>query len=136
MKTTKSNLSKFLFLIFIVLLKLNTFAQSQQEMNLKAGEQYKKADKELNNVYQKILKEYASQPVFIKKAVTAQRLWLQLRDAELAAKFPIPGSYGSVEPMCRFRYLEGLTKDRVKFLKVWLDGIEEGDTCNGSVKNK
>ena len=31
-------------------------------------------------------------------------------------------------------YLDELTKSRIKTLKVWLDGIEEGDVCSGSVK--
>lgn len=87
-------------------------------------------------VYQRILKEYSSQATFIKNFKTAQRLWVQLRDAELAARFPESGSYGTVEPMCRAGYLENLTRERIKFLKVWLDGIPEGDACNGSVKFK
>ncbi|QKJ32139.1 DUF1311 domain-containing protein [Mucilaginibacter mali] len=136
MKAIKNNLSKFLFLILISLPLLKLHAQSQQAMNLQAGERYKKADKELNMIYQKILKDYSSKPTFIKKFVIAQRLWVQLRDAELAAKYPEPGFYGSVELMCKAAYLESLTKDRIKFLKVWIDGLEEGDTCIGSVKTK
>ena len=36
--------------------------------------------------------------------------------------------------MCEASYLDELTKSRIKTLKVWLDGIEEGDVCSGSVK--
>lgn len=110
-------------------------AQSQTSMNMRAGSGYEKTDKELNTVYQKILKEYAAQPLFIKKLKVAQRLWVQLRDAELAAKYP-DRSYGSAQPMCESIYLESLTRERIKFLRVWLTGIEEGDVCSGSVKNK
>jgi hypothetical protein len=31
--------------------------------------------------------------------------------------------------------LTELTEQREKELKVWADGIPEGDVCNGSVKN-
>ncbi len=109
-------------------------AQTQGALTANAGATYQKADKELNRVYQKILKEYASQPLFIKKFKAAQRLWVQLRDAELAARYPQSGSYGSAGPMCENIYLEDLTKQRTKFLRQWLDGIPEGDVCNGSVK--
>jgi uncharacterized protein YecT (DUF1311 family) len=135
MKLLKIN--PFVFLIaFFAILHLTSYGQSQAELNLKANEEYKKVDKEMNSVYQQILKEYASQPVFITKFKTAQRLWVQLRDAELAVKFPGPDYYGSVEPMCQAIYLNSLTTERIKFLKTWLNGIAEGDVCNGSVKAK
>jgi hypothetical protein len=38
--------------------------------------------------------------------------------------------------MCVARFLEQLTNERIKYLKVWLDGIAEGDYCTGSVKMK
>jgi uncharacterized protein YecT (DUF1311 family) len=133
MKTKKSVL---LAVILFALTPFITFGQSQTAMNLDAAKQYKKADKELNAVYQKILKEYAAQPLFIKKFKAAQRLWVQLRNAELEAKFPEPADYGSVEPMCKAIYLASLTKERTSFLRVWLNGIEEGEACSGSVKVK
>jgi hypothetical protein len=54
MKTKKSVL---LAVILFALTPFITFGQSQTAMNLDAAKQYKKADKELNAVYQKILKE-------------------------------------------------------------------------------
>jgi hypothetical protein len=42
------------------------FGQSQGEMNEDAAKNYQKADKELNDVYQKILKEYKKDTAFIK----------------------------------------------------------------------
>jgi uncharacterized protein YecT (DUF1311 family) len=112
------------------------YAQSQGQMNEDAYAGYEKADKQLNTVYQTILRQYAKKPAFIKSLKAAQRLWIQLRDADVAAKFPQMGTYGSVEPMCRAGYLETYTLGRIKFLKVWVDGIEEGDVCSGSVKTK
>lgn len=131
----KTIISLAITMLFTVV-RLNTYAQSQSKMNAQAYAEYQKADKELNQVYQKILKEYAAQPVFIKNLKAAQRLWVQLRDAELATKYPQSEIYGSIEPMCRAIYLSDLTTDRIKFLKVWLDGIPEADACAGSVKTK
>jgi len=124
------------FVVMTMLFIAPTFAQSQTAMNMKAYSDYKKADEELNGVYQKILKSYSRETTFIKKFRNAQRLWIQLRDAELAAKYPNGGTYGSVAPMCESIYLETLTRDRIKFLSVWVTGIEEGEVCLGSVRMK
>jgi len=124
------------FVVMTMLFIAPTFAQSQTAMNMKAYSDYKKADEELNGVYQKILKSYSRETIFIKKFRNAQRLWIQLRDAELAAKYPDSGTYGSVAPMCESIYLETLTRDRIKFLSVWVTGIEEGEVCLGSVRMK
>jgi hypothetical protein len=53
-------------------------------------------------------------------------------------KYPdrAPGYYGSIQPVCFYNYLEELTKKRDQDLRIWLTGIEEGDTCSGSVKMK
>jgi uncharacterized protein YecT (DUF1311 family) len=115
-----------------------SFAQTQLEMNTEAGNSFLKADKELNSTYNKILKEYKSDTVFIKNLKTAQNIWIKFRDAEMEMKYPLrePGYYGSIQPVCRYTYLEELTKKRTKELKIWLTGIEEGDCCSGSVKMK
>lgn len=38
--------------------------------------------------------------------------------------------------MCVSMYLEKLTRERIKTLKEWINGVEEGDVCIGSVKMK
>jgi uncharacterized protein YecT (DUF1311 family) len=136
MKFNKNTFAGILTIMMVVFASYGTMAQSQTAMNVNAGRNYDKADKELNAVYRKILKEYTAQPLFIKKLKVAQRLWVQLRDAELAAKYPESGSYGSAAPMCESIYLETLTRERTKFLRLWLTGIPEGDVCAGSVKSK
>jgi uncharacterized protein YecT (DUF1311 family) len=112
------------------------YGQTQGQMNNSAEENFKKADLELNNIYQQILKEYKSDTVFVTNLQLSQRLWIQFRDAELKVKFPKTKLYGSVQPMCNSNYLEALTRERIKTLNVWLEGIEEGDVCSGSVKRK
>jgi uncharacterized protein YecT (DUF1311 family) len=136
MQQSKNKVTGLLIVLIMAFFQLSVNAQSQTALNMKEYSSYQKADKELNVVYQKILKSYAAEPVFIKNLKIAQRLWVQLRDAELAAKYPENGSYGSAGPMCESIYLENLTRDRIKFLNVWLTGIEEGDICSGSVKTK
>ena len=128
---------KKLFIIGILLSQFS-FGQSQSDLNENARQKYLAADKELNAVYQKILQDYKGDAAFIKNLKQSQKIWIQFRDAEMKMKYPDrePGYYGSVQPMCWSIYLAGLTEERVKTLKVWLNGIEEGDVCAGSVKTK
>jgi uncharacterized protein YecT (DUF1311 family) len=128
-------------IIFVTILFLSTnfsFAQTQLEMNVQEHKKYLKSDKELNSIYQKILKAYKSDTAFIKNLKASQKIWVQFRDAEMKMKYPDrePGQYGSVQPMCWSMYLTQLTEERITTLKQWLDGIEEGDVCAGSTKIK
>ena len=127
----------FLTIAFSVSLTFS-FGQSDADMIREAAKIYQKSDKELNQTYQKILKEYNEDIVFIRNLKNAQRIWVQLRDAELKSKYPNtdPNYYGGMHPMCEYYYLTELTNERIKRLKVWLIGIEEGDICIGSVKIK
>jgi len=122
---------------FIVLgFSIHSFSQTQAEMNQEAYVAFKKADKVLNNIYKKIISDYQHDTIFIKSLKKTQRKWIEFRDSELEMKFPeYPAPYyGSVQPMCRDYYLEELTIQRVNTLKIWLEGIKEGDMCSGSVK--
>jgi uncharacterized protein YecT (DUF1311 family) len=109
--------------------------QTEQTMNEQAARKMNKAEEELNLIYQKVVKEYAQDTAFIVKLRISQRIWIQFREAELNMKYPgNPMDYGTIWPMCFASYKEQLTRDRIKTLKQWLDGEEEGDVCNGSVK--
>ncbi len=55
----------FLFLILFCSTLIFCSGQSQGEMNDAAVKNYQKADKELNSVYQQILKRYSEDKVFI-----------------------------------------------------------------------
>jgi hypothetical protein len=105
-------------------------------MNLEEQNNYKRSENEINTVYQKILKEYSSDNDFIKNLKTSQRLWIQFRDAELKARYPESGQYGSTFSMCGYIFLTKMTDERIAQLRVWMDGILEGDVCMGSVKMK
>ena len=125
-------MKKLLILAIIFLTSLNTvFAQND-------GNQYAKSEKEINAVYQKILREYRADKEFIKNLKTSQRLRIQFRDAEIKARYPneTPGYYGSLYPMCVSTLKTQLTNERIKTLKLWLTGIQEGDVCSGSIRIK
>jgi uncharacterized protein YecT (DUF1311 family) len=113
-------------------------AQTQMEMNQDAAGEFKAADKELNAIYQQILEDYADDDVFLANLKEAQRCWIDFRDAQLKMKYPDrePGYYGSIQPVCEMTYLTELTQDRIKTLNVWIEGVEEGNLCGGTVKVK
>ena len=69
-----------------MVLSVLSFAQTQTEMNIESYNQYLKVDKELNVVYNQILKKYSSDKVFLKKLKISQNLWVKFRDAEAEAK--------------------------------------------------
>jgi uncharacterized protein YecT (DUF1311 family) len=131
-------MKKVFFIVSIFWIVTNSYGQTQPELNESQFKLYEKAEKELNAIYQKILKEYKADTAFIKNLKTAQKLWIQFRDAEMKMKYPErePGYYGSIQPLCWSIYLTELTQSRSKTLKIWLDGIEEGDACGGTVKRK
>jgi uncharacterized protein YecT (DUF1311 family) len=130
--------ARTIYLVLILLISNVTYAQTQLEDNNKENKAYLKANKELTTVYNKVLKEYKADVEFIKEFKNAQRIWLQLRDAEVKAKYPStkPRFYGSIHPMCVSIYLKELTEERTKKLQVWLDGREGGDGCSDSIKIK
>jgi len=116
---------------------ISLFGQTQDEMNIQAKSDYEKMDKELNQVYQKLLQDYKRDTIFIKSMKDAQRQWIKFRDAQVKMKYPPYKDGGeSVLPMCRNYYLKELTTNRIKELKQWIDGVEEGDVCSGSIKIK
>ncbi|WP_266169484.1 lysozyme inhibitor LprI family protein [Dyella subtropica] len=116
-------------------------AGSQAELNACSAGDFAKADQELNKVWEAILAKYADQPLFLQKLKASQQLWIKFRDAEVEATYPVGKSespavqYGSVYPMCVGQAKARLTQQRTEQLKAWLDGVQEGDVCAGSVKN-
>ena len=115
-------------------------ARTQSELNRCADNDFARADRELNMTYQRILKKYAKDALFLQRLREAQRAWVAFRDAEMQMKYPstnaqeVTARFGSVYPMCLASYKAELTEQRTKRLSVWLSGIEEGDVCSGSVK--
>lgn len=126
-----------LALAVFILVPALSLAQTQAEMDEQAYRSYQKTDSVLNAVYQGILVEYKSQPDFLKACREAELAWIKFRDAQVKMMYPgDPSNWGSILPMCEDYYLQELTLQRIKTLKLWLDGEEEGDACGGSVRIK
>jgi uncharacterized protein YecT (DUF1311 family) len=136
------NFLKYKFAVAILLSFFSVqiaFSQTQLEINQSSCEQYEQADGELNRVYQQVLKDYKSDAVFIQKFKQAQRTWITFRDAYIDSLYPAVNprtEYGSIYPTCRCLALLEITQKRTEELNRWIEGIEEGDACSGSIKIK
>ena len=113
-------------------------AQTQGDLNAQTEAEWRAADKQLDSICRQIIAENADDEVFLASLKEAQRCWVAFRDAQLKMKYPDreAGYYGSVLPSCEMMYLTELTQDRIKALRVWIDGVEEGNICAGTVKIK
>lgn len=112
-------------------------SSTQADLNQRAADRLNAADDELNRVFQDILNQYKEDQEFLDKLRNAQHTWLIFRNAELEARFPAENKrsyYGSVYPMCAAHFLAQRTLERIKQLQEWLEGMEEGDMCAGSVQ--
>ena len=110
------------FLILLAVLIIGTtgailspvlHAQTQAEMNVKAGSEYKQADATMTTAYKKLMgKVGKKEQARLKKSQIA---WLKFRDAEadfLSSK--VVG--GSIYPMIHATHLKQLTAQRTKQL--------------------
>jgi len=104
---------------------------NQLELNACAIDDFAKADKELNQTYQSLIKKDADDPLFISKLRLAQKAWLAFRDADLEARFACSEDnvricWGSMYPMSFFYRKAELTRERTKHLQQILkDGRGE-----------
>ncbi len=132
-------LRKASFIVLLTLLAVHSVsAQTQLEMNRQACDASRDADRRLSVLYARILKEYASDREFVANLKASQRAWVAYRDAEMKVIYPErePGYYGSVQPLCECGERKALTESRMKELRRWVRGSEEGDVCAGSVRVK
>jgi uncharacterized protein YecT (DUF1311 family) len=126
----------FFFATIVLISSISAHAQTQPELTQNACSDYKKADEELNRVYNQILATYKDDGEFILKLKKAQRAWVVFRDLHLESIYPKADEreYGSVKPMCSCLISAKLTIDRTGVLKQWLTGAVEGDSCAGSIR--
>lgn len=109
---------------------LPAFAQSrcnpsgnQGELNACAALELAQADAALNAVYRQVLAKHAGESVALEKIKAAQRLWIQLRDADLDARYPVGDDedprvlYGSMYPMLYAFEKAALTETRTAYLR-------------------
>lgn len=114
-------------------------AKTQEDMNFCASRDADEAGWRLRALYEQILREYASDKVFVEKMKAAQAAWAAYTVAQLRAIYPVAndrnsaqGYYGSVFPMCLALDSTVYIQDRIKELLKWTVGSPEGDVCVGS----
>ena len=112
---------KKLLVFALLVLPMTIFGQTQSQMNAQASKDYAKADKELNVVYQQVMKKYVKNTLFAKYMKTAQQRWIEFRDAEFKAAMPHfeQGNtyYGTMFSLEKSTFYKGLTVERTKTLK-------------------
>lgn len=92
--------------------------QSQQEMNAEAAAEFKKADKELNQVYVEVMGELDEGSK--ERLKVAQRAWVAFRDAEATFRADAEARGGSMWPLIHEGVRGRLTRERVKSLRELL----------------
>jgi len=96
-------------------------AQSQMEMTAQSWSEFDKADKELNAVYQKVLKALEDD-VARKKLIAAQKAWIAFRDAQAELDADEERG-GSLEKQLRAISETETTKARIAELKDYLANL-------------
>lgn len=100
-------------------------ASDQATMNECAGKAFKASDAELNALYKQIEARLKDDQDKARLLVATQKAWIAFRDAE--CDFSAAGvSGGSAYPMIVLQCRDGLTQNRVKDFKTYLN-CEEGD---------
>ena len=108
-------------------------ARSQLDINECAAREAGKADTELNVVYRQVMQKLQGQPVAIEKLRAAQRLWVQLRDADIDARYPVGRDenprvlYGSMYPALYSADKAELTRQRTHWLRATFLDRAEGE---------
>ncbi len=108
-------------------------ARTQLELNECANKDAQAADAELNAVYRQVMQQLQGQPVAIEKLRTAQRLWIQLRDADIEARYPVGKDenprvlYGSMYPMLYAANKAELIRQRTRWLRATFIDRAEGE---------
>lgn len=129
---------RIVLILFLVLLPfIFARAQTQLEMNAEAHHELKLSEQTMDSVFRAVVEKYDDSPEFISRLKKAQEAWTRYRDAHLESMYPGKNkrvTYGSVYPLCASNLLVQLNNQRTEQLKKWLDGIEEGDVCAGSVR--
>lgn len=130
------SLNKFCFTLLLTCY-LSSYGQTQSEINKDSQVQYHEIKSEMDKAYQDILFVYKDDSKFVENFKKAQNIWILHRDTELELIFPKKDKkleYGSIYSDCISEALIELTKERIEKLKIWLQGVDEGNVCSGSIK--
>jgi uncharacterized protein YecT (DUF1311 family) len=116
----------------------STCAQSQAEENIQADQLHQAAESRLQQTILTIQGLYNTDPQFLRCLKESQQAWLIYRKKQIAMIYPHQNEkgrpYGTVFPLCWSTWMTKLTQQRTAELQVWIDGIEEGEVCAGSIR--
>jgi uncharacterized protein YecT (DUF1311 family) len=95
---------------------------TQHELNMCAANEFKRADAELTQAYQRLLKAAEGDKLAITKIKWAEQTWIVYRDAYVEAMFPVEDKrkYGSMYPMQANSVKASLTRTQTAALKELL----------------
>ncbi|MDH7801716.1 uncharacterized protein YecT (DUF1311 family) [Rhizobium sp. AN70] len=107
-----------------------TSPQTQTDMTICAGQEYDKADKQLNAEYQKVRKQLAERDKSAEESdkgatdalIAAQRAWVAFRDANCEA-FGFQARGGTMEPMLVSSCLADMSSKRADELRELSEGF-------------
>ena len=99
---------KNILIIFLLALPMMAFSQSQMEMNATAAANYRKADKDLNVVYQSVMKKHAKDAVFLKSMKAAQKAWIVFRNADMVR------ANGNCDYLRHFKFYHASSNQQIK----------------------
>ncbi|WP_202908576.1 lysozyme inhibitor LprI family protein [Labrys sp. WJW] len=109
-------------------------AADEAALNQCAGKSLKASDGELNTLYKQIQKRLNDDADKTKLLVAAQRAWVAFRDAE--CNFSSAGvTGGTLYPLAVTQCRDGLTKDRIKTFKTYLNCTEGDLSCSVPAAN-
>ena len=128
-------MKSILFILFVFCVN-SGICQTQVQYNQTATDRLKQVEEEMQAALDSIENEYQDDTTFLVAVQESQDAWLVWRDAQIRMKYPKRemGWYGSMHGMCLALYKTELTQKRVAELHVWVEGIEEGDGCVGTLK--
>lgn len=116
----ESMIKKYTFALLLIafLSSFDAVAQTQAEMNRTAQNDFKKADAQLNTLYQKVMKILSGKEKHL--MIQAQKDWIKFRDSH--CKFEIEQyEGGSIQPLMYATCLTEKTKQRIADLKAILE---------------
>ncbi|MBX9772000.1 MAG: DUF1311 domain-containing protein [Candidatus Obscuribacterales bacterium] len=120
--------SHWLTLALTFILVCPAMAQDQMQLGKMASGNANQADKELNAIYQQVLKKYSTNKAFIAKLRQAELAWIKFRDQHTIAVFPEaqanPDQYGSAIDMCLSLIPAQQTAARTADLKKLIAGTQ------------
>lgn len=94
---------------------------TQKDINRQVCGKMKKADKDVDDLFNNLVKTYNYDPVFVKYLKETQKAWIEYRNARMQAIYPpeYHDSYGSVITSCQCNAQAKLDEERLADLDQW-----------------